>query len=204
MDGTISVCGTASWSATLATQCQMALSLETLPPWSSLRYSSTLTTTAAPPPWGSFLAEWQGGEDSMRCSAPQVLGAGWHNNFLQFWYKSAALHLGTGWANTIRRHDQGHNQDSTLFEWQREPFSLRIYLSRFQRVKILVFRSEGETGQEHKMCFLYLQLCIELGWKPKYGRFDVLPLVLQANGQDPEIFELPPEIVLQVPMEHPK
>ncbi|NXR46173.1 NOS2 protein, partial [Hippolais icterina] len=50
----------------------------------------------------------------------------------------------------------------------------------------------------------FTQLCIELGWKPKYGRFDVLPLVLQANGQDPEIFEIPPEIVLQVPMEHPK
>ncbi|NXU10346.1 NOS2 protein, partial [Pardalotus punctatus] len=50
----------------------------------------------------------------------------------------------------------------------------------------------------------FTQLCIDLGWKPKYGRFDVLPLVLQANGQDPEIFELPPEIVLQVPMEHPK
>ncbi|NXA04756.1 NOS2 protein, partial [Sapayoa aenigma] len=50
----------------------------------------------------------------------------------------------------------------------------------------------------------FTQLCIELGWKPKYGRFDVLPLVLQANGQDPEIFELPPEIVLEVPMEHPK
>ncbi|NXD23279.1 NOS2 protein, partial [Spelaeornis formosus] len=50
----------------------------------------------------------------------------------------------------------------------------------------------------------FTQLCMELGWKPKYGRFDVLPLVLQANGQDPEIFELPPEIVLQVPMEHPK
>ncbi|NXW68045.1 NOS2 protein, partial [Hirundo rustica] len=50
----------------------------------------------------------------------------------------------------------------------------------------------------------FTQLCIDLGWKPKYGRFDVLPLVLQANGQDPEIFELPPEIILQVPMEHPK
>ncbi|NXM79089.1 NOS2 protein, partial [Serilophus lunatus] len=50
----------------------------------------------------------------------------------------------------------------------------------------------------------FTQLCIELGWEPKYGRFDVLPLVLQANGQDPEIFELPPEIVLEVPMEHPK
>uniref|UniRef100_A0A8B9Q4M9 Nitric oxide synthase n=1 Tax=Apteryx owenii TaxID=8824 RepID=A0A8B9Q4M9_APTOW len=50
----------------------------------------------------------------------------------------------------------------------------------------------------------FTQLCIELGWKPKYGRFDVVPLILQANGQDPEIFEFPPEIILEVPMEHPK
>uniref|UniRef100_A0A8C2U7X5 Nitric oxide synthase n=1 Tax=Coturnix japonica TaxID=93934 RepID=A0A8C2U7X5_COTJA len=50
----------------------------------------------------------------------------------------------------------------------------------------------------------FTKLCIELGWKPKYGRFDVVPLILQANGQDPEIFEYPPEIILEVPMEHPK
>ncbi|XP_053131232.1 nitric oxide synthase, inducible-like isoform X2 [Hemicordylus capensis] len=49
----------------------------------------------------------------------------------------------------------------------------------------------------------FTQLCIQLGWKPKYGRFDVVPLVLQANGQDPELFELPPDLVLEVPMEHP-
>uniref|UniRef100_A0A8D0G724 Nitric oxide synthase n=1 Tax=Sphenodon punctatus TaxID=8508 RepID=A0A8D0G724_SPHPU len=50
----------------------------------------------------------------------------------------------------------------------------------------------------------FTQLCIQLGWRPKYGRFDVLPLILQANGQDPELFELPPELVLEVSMEHPK
>ncbi|XP_078535483.1 nitric oxide synthase, inducible [Lissotriton helveticus] len=50
----------------------------------------------------------------------------------------------------------------------------------------------------------FTQVCIDLGWKPKYGRFDVLPLVLQANGQDPEVFEIPPEAILEVPMEHPK
>lgn len=50
----------------------------------------------------------------------------------------------------------------------------------------------------------YPQLCIDLGWKPKYGRFDVVPLVLQADGRDPELFEIPPDLVLEVPMEHPK
>ncbi|XP_063002916.1 nitric oxide synthase, inducible [Elgaria multicarinata webbii] len=49
----------------------------------------------------------------------------------------------------------------------------------------------------------FTQLCIQLGWKAKYGRFDVVPWILQANGQDPELFELPPELVLDVPMEHP-
>ncbi|KAI4566200.1 hypothetical protein MJG53_014877 [Ovis ammon polii x Ovis aries] len=50
----------------------------------------------------------------------------------------------------------------------------------------------------------FTQLCIDLGWKPKFSRFDVLPLVLQADGRDPELFEIPPDLVLEVPMEHPR
>ncbi|XP_072547840.1 nitric oxide synthase, inducible-like [Salminus brasiliensis] len=49
----------------------------------------------------------------------------------------------------------------------------------------------------------FTELCIQLGWTPKYGLFDVLPLVLQANGEDPELFEIPPELILEVHMEHP-
>ena len=44
-----------------------------------------------------------------------------------------------------------------------------------------------------------------MGWKPKNpGRFRVLPLVLQADGQDPELFEIPSDLVLEVEMTHPK
>ncbi|XP_051525726.1 nitric oxide synthase 2a, inducible [Myxocyprinus asiaticus] len=50
----------------------------------------------------------------------------------------------------------------------------------------------------------FTQVCIQLGWKPKYGRFDVLPLVLQANGEDPELFDIPSELILEVPIEHPQ
>nr|KAI8753849.1 nitric oxide synthase [Biomphalaria glabrata] len=46
--------------------------------------------------------------------------------------------------------------------------------------------------------------CIKLGWKPKYGMFDVLPLVLSAAGSDPEWFEIPPELILEVNIRHPK
>ncbi|KAL5016522.1 hypothetical protein ScPMuIL_006111 [Solemya velum] len=47
-------------------------------------------------------------------------------------------------------------------------------------------------------------ICEELHWKPKGGMFDVLPLVLQANGEDPELFELPPDLVLEIPLKHPQ
>ncbi|MGH0182817.1 UNVERIFIED_CONTAM: hypothetical protein FKN15_010647 [Acipenser sinensis] len=50
----------------------------------------------------------------------------------------------------------------------------------------------------------FTELCIQLGWKPKQGRFEVLPLILQAHGEDPELFEIPPELILEVSMEHPR
>ena len=52
--------------------------------------------------------------------------------------------------------------------------------------------------------WLCLQICIQQGWKPPRSRFDVLPLLLQANGNDPELFQIPPELVLEVPIRHPK
>lgn len=48
-----------------------------------------------------------------------------------------------------------------------------------------------------------LQLCTQHGWTPGNGRFDVLPLLLQAPDEPPELFTLPSELVLEVPLEHP-
>lgn len=47
------------------------------------------------------------------------------------------------------------------------------------------------------------QLCIQHGWTPGGGRFDVLPLLLQSPDESPELFPLPPELVLEVPLHHP-
>jgi nitric-oxide synthase len=44
----------------------------------------------------------------------------------------------------------------------------------------------------------------ELGWKGKGGPFDILPLVLQAPGQEPRLVELPEQAVLEVPLSHPE
>jgi nitric-oxide synthase len=51
---------------------------------------------------------------------------------------------------------------------------------------------------------VFLKICIQLGWKPQYGLFDVLPLVLQVNGEDPDLYEIPPHLILEVSMEHPQ
>uniref|UniRef100_A0A3B3TLD8 Nitric oxide synthase n=1 Tax=Poecilia latipinna TaxID=48699 RepID=A0A3B3TLD8_9TELE len=50
----------------------------------------------------------------------------------------------------------------------------------------------------------FTEICMQLGWKAPKGRFDVLPLLLQANGNDPELFEIPEDLILEVPIIHPK
>jgi len=48
------------------------------------------------------------------------------------------------------------------------------------------------------------EICQRLGWQGKGGEFDILPLVLSANGGPPEMFPLPEELVLRVKLKHPK
>ena len=48
-----------------------------------------------------------------------------------------------------------------------------------------------------------LQFCERLGWKGEGGMFDVLPLVLSDNGV-PKQYPLPDDVVLQVPIQHPR
>jgi nitric-oxide synthase len=48
-------------------------------------------------------------------------------------------------------------------------------------------------------------LALGLGWRaprPR-GRFDVLPLIMQGSGEEPQWHELPSRSVLQVPLAHP-
>lgn len=49
----------------------------------------------------------------------------------------------------------------------------------------------------------FTEICHSLGWKGKGTEFDVLPVVLQFEGQDPEWFEIPPECLIQIPFSHP-
>lgn len=50
----------------------------------------------------------------------------------------------------------------------------------------------------------FTEVCQKLGWKGSGGAWDILPLVLQANGQDPEVYDIPQDLILEVPMTHPQ
>ncbi|RAP74131.1 nitric oxide synthase oxygenase [Paenibacillus montanisoli] len=45
--------------------------------------------------------------------------------------------------------------------------------------------------------------CMELGWRGAGTAFDVLPLVIQVGTKPPEWFDIPKDIVLEVPLTHP-
>ena len=50
---------------------------------------------------------------------------------------------------------------------------------------------------------LFCQFCQKLGWTGKGTHFDVLPIVLSDNGV-PKFYEFPENLVLTVPIKHPK
>jgi nitric-oxide synthase len=49
----------------------------------------------------------------------------------------------------------------------------------------------------------FTQKCIDLGWKPKMGQFDILPLVVKTGQDAPVLREIPKEIITLVSIEHP-
>jgi len=59
----------------------------------------------------------------------------------------------------------------------------------------------GDAGQVE-----LTEHALALGWQPPDppGRFDVLPLLISAGGAAPEVYELPGNAVLEVPLVHPE
>jgi nitric-oxide synthase, bacterial len=51
----------------------------------------------------------------------------------------------------------------------------------------------------------FTKAALRLGWKGgERTAFDILPLIIQLPGQKPRLFELPPDIVVEVPISHPE
>ncbi len=49
----------------------------------------------------------------------------------------------------------------------------------------------------------FTEFCQRLGWKSKGSDFDVLPLVFSDDEGVPRFYEIPPEIIMKVPIVHP-
>ncbi|MFB7718622.1 nitric oxide synthase oxygenase [Nocardia sp. NPDC056100] len=47
-------------------------------------------------------------------------------------------------------------------------------------------------------------LAYEHGWRGEGGRFDVLPLLIQSPDESVQIFDVPADLVLEVPLHHPE
>jgi nitric-oxide synthase, bacterial len=89
----------------------------------------------------------------------------------------------------------------TVFAQKTDKHQVRIWnhqLIRYAGYKL----EEGVIGDPASIPFT--EKCIELGWEPKYGRFDILPIVIQINDNPPKFFKLPEENALEVEIRHPE
>lgn len=96
------------------------------------------------------------------------------------WWYQGELHVGGGMARSLQRKGSLGAGPGTL----PLPSPLLGFLEGL-----------GLSGLTWWLC---LQICIQQGWKPPRP-LDVPPLLLQANGNDPELFQIPPELVLGSP-----
>lgn len=48
------------------------------------------------------------------------------------------------------------------------------------------------------------KICQRLGWEGEGTHFDILPLIIQMPGEKPQLFKIPQDIVLEVPITHPQ
>ncbi|MBM7715104.1 nitric-oxide synthase [Bacillus thermophilus] len=47
-------------------------------------------------------------------------------------------------------------------------------------------------------------MCVKMGWRGNKTPFDILPLVVQEYGEEPKLYEIPKEMVKEVPITHPE
>ena len=82
-----------------------------------------------------------------------------------------------------------------------DPKSVRIWNHQLTRYAGYITEN-GVIGDSSSIDFT--NQCISLGWKAKWGRFDMLPLVIQVDNNPPMLFEIPEEYLVQVSIRHPE
>ncbi len=88
----------------------------------------------------------------------------------------------------------------SIFPQKSSDRAIRIW--NHQLIRYAGYETErGIIGDPHSVRLT--EACIKLGWEPKFGNFDVLPVVIQINNNHPKFFEIPDELILEVPIRHP-
>lgn len=97
--------------------------------------------------------------------------------------------------------NKGHIRPTiTIFSQKSPTKTVRIW--NHQLIRYAGYKTEqGVLGDPNSLAFT--ETCIDLGWEPRLGRFDVLPLVIQMNENHPKLVEIPEKLLLEVPIRHP-
>nr|WP_230423347.1 nitric oxide synthase oxygenase [Streptomyces radicis] len=72
-----------------------------------------------------------------------------------------------------------------------------------QLVKYAGYRAAdgGFVGDQGQVAFT--DAVRRLGWQAPGGWFDVLPLVIEVHGDKPQLYDVPRDLILEVPLKHP-
>ncbi|WP_425463886.1 nitric oxide synthase oxygenase [Paenibacillus taihuensis] len=92
----------------------------------------------------------------------------------------------------------------TVFSPTLDPDKPRIRLWNDQLVRYAGYEREDGTVLGDPVSLELTRVCQGLGWRGRETAFDVLPLVVQLGQEPPEWFEIPVELVLEVPLTHPE
>lgn len=80
----------------------------------------------------------------------------------------------------------------------------RVRILNYQLLRYAGYETEhGIIGDPHSVPFT--KQLLQWGWQPpnKIGHFDILPLAIQIDGEHPQLFDIPRDTILEVPLEHP-
>ena len=79
----------------------------------------------------------------------------------------------------------------------------RVRIWNHQLIRYAGYETDGGiVGDPHSVDFT--KEVQKRGWQGVGTPFDVLPLVIQVDGREPQLFDIPPQDVVQVPIEHPQ
>ncbi|SDQ88565.1 nitric oxide synthase oxygenase [Natronobacterium texcoconense] len=78
----------------------------------------------------------------------------------------------------------------------------QVRLWNYQLIRYAGYETDdGIVGDPDELAFT--EYCQSRGWEGEWTDYDVLPFVVQIDDEEPELFEVPDDLVLEVPIEHP-